>query len=188
MFIRPSRPSHNSLTVLLAGAYLLIVGVFAKVVAFLGGDATFAFKAFVLLVALVLLTVLLLSDRVRLHTRRFVSRHFQRPLYDYRSVWRKFTEETASCVKQTELCQATVKLVADIFQALSVTIWLVDDKRENFVFAASTFLSETTAKNLKPQSADAMEVIRALEKHPDPDGLGHLQGRLGGRASVLSSR
>ena len=97
------------------------------------------------------LAILLLSDRVRLHTRRFVSRHFQRPLYDYRSVWRRFTEETASCVKQTELCQAAVKLVTDIFQALSVTIWLVDDKRENLVFATSTFLSETKANDLKPQ-------------------------------------
>ena len=159
---------HNSLTVLLAGAYLLIVGVFAKVVVFLGGDAAFTLKAFVLLVILILFAILLLSDRMRLHTRRFVSRHFQRPLYDYRSVWRRFTEETASCVKPAELCQAAVKLTADIFQVLSVTIWLVDDKRENFVFATSTFLSEAKANDLKPQSAEAMEVMRALEKHPDP--------------------
>ena len=167
--VYPSQSAlHNSLTVLLAGVYLLIVGVFAKVVTFLGGDAAFTLKAFVLLVALVLLAILLLSDRVRLHTRRFVSRHFQRPLYDYRSVWRRFTEGTASCVKPTELCQAAVKLVTDIFQVLSVTIWLVDDKRENFVFATSTFLSETKANDLKPQSVDAMEVMRALEKHSAP--------------------
>ena len=167
--VYPSQSAlHSSLTVLLAGAYLLIVGVFAKVVAFLGGDASFTLKAFVLLVILVLLAIVLLSDRVRLHTRRFVSRHFQRPLYDYRSVWRRFTEETASCVKPPELCQAAVKLVADIFQALSVTLWLVDDKRENFVFATSTFLSETKANDLKPRSAEAMEVMRALEKNPDP--------------------
>jgi putative PEP-CTERM system histidine kinase len=167
--VYPSQSAlHSSLTVLLAGAYLLIVGVFAKVVVFLGGDASFTFKAFVLLVILVLLAIVLLSDRVRLHTRRFVSRHFQRPLYDYRSVWRRFTEETASCVKPAELCQAAVKLVTDIFQALSVTIWLVDDKRENFMFATSTFLSESKANDLKPQSAEAMEVMGALEKHPDP--------------------
>ena len=170
--IYPTRTAlHTSPTVILAGAYLLMVGVFAKVVAFLGGDASFTTKAFVLLVILVLITVVLLSDRVRLHTRRFVSRHFQRPLYDYRSVWRRFTEETAACVKPTELCQAAVKSVTDIFQVLSVTIWLVDDKRENFMFAASTFLSEARANDLKPQSADAVEVMRALERHPDPTDL-----------------
>jgi putative PEP-CTERM system histidine kinase len=162
---------HNSLTVILAGVYLLIVGVFAKVVVFFGGDASFTLKAFVLLVTVVLIAIGFLSDRVRLHARRFVSRHFQRPLYDYRTVWRRVTEETATCVKPADLCQAAVKLVADIFEVLSVTLWLVDDKRENFVFATSTFLSEVRGNNLKPPSADAMEVMRALEKHPDPIDL-----------------
>ena len=167
--VYPSQSAlHSSLTILLAGTYLLILGVFAKVVTYLGGDTSFTIKAFVLLLGLVLLAVLLLSDKVRQQTRRFVSRHFQRPLYDYRSVWRRFTEETASCVKPVELCQAAVKLVTDIFQVLSVTVWLVDDKRESLSFCTSTFLSEAKANAMKPQSADVMEVIEALEKRPDP--------------------
>ena len=159
---------HNSFTVLLAGIYLLIVGVFARVVTFLGGDASFTLKAFIVLVALVLLAMLLLSDRVRMHTSRFVSRHFQRPLYDYRTVWRRFTEGTASCVTQAELSQAAVKLVTDIFQVLSVSIWLVDEKKGKLIFAASTFLSETKGNALNPENADAVEVINALRNHPDP--------------------
>src|ERR1700722_7956897 len=140
-------PSHSvlqgSLTALLAGIYLLIIGVFAKVVTFGGGDAAFTLKAFVVLVALVSLTILLLSDRVRLHTSRFISRNFQRPLYDYRTVWRKFTEDTASCVTQKDLCQAAVKLTTDVFQVLSVTMWLIDEKKEQLDFATSTFLAES---------------------------------------------
>jgi putative PEP-CTERM system histidine kinase len=162
---------HNSFTVLLAGIYLLIVGVFAQVVTWLGGDAAFTLKAFIVLVALVVLAILLLSDRVRMHTSRFVSRHFQRPLYDYRTVWRRFTEGTASCVKQGELCQAAVKLVTDIFQALSVSIWLVDEKKEKLNFAASTFLSETKGNELNPDALAATEVINALRNHPDPVDL-----------------
>jgi putative PEP-CTERM system histidine kinase len=159
---------YNSLTVLLAGIYLFVVGVFAKVVTFLGGDATFTVKAFVILLALVLLTVVLLSERVRLLTKRFVSRHLQRPLHDYRLVWRKFTEGTASRVDQTDLCRATVKLIAEIFQALSVTIWLVDDTRERLTFAASTSLSDTTATNLSPRGPEVVEVIRALLEQTVP--------------------
>ena len=159
---------HNSFTVLLAGIYLLIMGVFARVVTFLGGDTTFPLKAFVVLAALVLLAILLLSDRVRMHTSRFVSRHFQRPLYDYRTVWRRFTEGTASCVKQEELSQAAVKLVTDIFQVLSVSLWLVDEKKGKLMFAASTFLSEARGNALNPENAEALEVISALRNHPDP--------------------
>ena len=159
---------HHSFTILLAGAYLLIVGVFAKVVTFLGGDAAFPLKAFFVLVALVLLTMLLLSDRARLYTKRFVSRHFQRPIYDYRTVWRTFTEGTARRVEQSELCGAVVKLISDIFQALSVTIWLVDERKERLAFVASTSLSQAKAGHLTLESADAAEVIAALSAHPDP--------------------
>ena len=111
-------PSHsvilgNSLILILAGVYLLAVGAFANLVKWHGGNTSFAFKAFILLVGLVLLTVLLLSDRVRLYTKRFVSRHFQRPMYDYRTVWRRFTECTAARMDQLELCRASVKLVAE---------------------------------------------------------------------------
>jgi putative PEP-CTERM system histidine kinase len=168
-------PSHsvlqNSLTVLLAGIYLLIMGVFAKLVTYwpsLGASAAFTVEAFVVLAALVLLSMLLLSDRVRLRTSRFVSRHFQRPMYDYRTVWRKFTEATATCTNQTELCQAAVKSLTDIFQALSVTIWLVDDRREQLVFAASTFLSEAKAEGLVPKKEEIAGIINALQNHHEP--------------------
>jgi putative PEP-CTERM system histidine kinase len=165
-------PSHavlqNSFTVLLAGVYLLVMGFFAKIVTLVGGDKAFALKAFVILVALVLLTILLLSDRARLLTSRFISRHFQRPIHDYRTVWRKFTEATAMRMNQAELCQAAVKSVTDIFQALSVTIWLVDEKKEQLIFAASTFLSETKAGNLRPAKIETAEMLRHLQNHHEP--------------------
>ncbi len=159
---------HNSLTVVLAGIYLIVVGILAKLVAFLGGAASFERKAFLVLASLVLLTVILLSDRVRLYTKRFVSRHLQRPLYDYRTVWRTFAEATARRVEQPDLCKQVVKLVSDIFQALSVSIWLVDERKENLVFAASTSVSQEKAGGLTLEPLDAVEVIAALSAHPEP--------------------
>lgn len=162
---------HNSLTVLLAGIYLFLVGVFAKVVAFLGGDTFFAVKAFLVLIALVLLTMLLLSDRARLRTRQFVSRHFQRSLYDYRTLWRRVTQATASRVRHEELCQAALRLSTDIFQALSVSIWTVDDKNQNLVFAASTFLSPARALELQPETGAVGELIEAFGQRAEPVDL-----------------
>jgi putative PEP-CTERM system histidine kinase len=165
-------PSHSvlqgSLTVLLTGIYLLSVGVLAKIVAYLGGDAAFAIQAFVVLVSLVLLAILLQSDRVRLHLRHFVSRHFQRPLYDYRTVWQMFNEGTASRVEQIDLCRSLVKLVADMFQVLSVTIWLMDDRKESFALAASTSLAEAKGRETGPQKDETAEVIGHFHKHPEP--------------------
>ena len=171
----------SSLTVLLVGLYLLIMGVFAQLLKKLGlGADTFTITAFVVMCSLAVLTLLLLSDRVRLHTSRFVSRHFQRPLYDYRTVWRKFTDATASCVNQEELCRAAVKSATDIFQALSVTIWLVDDKKENLVFAASTFLSKPKADSLLPDKAAVAELIQYFQTQHEPADIDSVQASWAG--------
>src|ERR1043166_739910 len=159
---------HGSLTVLLAGIYLATVGLFARL---LGGDASFTVKAFLILVCLVLLTMVLLSDRVRLYTRRFVSRHFQRPLYDYRAVWRTFIEGTARRVEQTELCEAVVKLVSDTFHALSVSIWVLEERKQKLIFAASTSLSKTKADHLVLETSEAAQVIGGLSIELNPIDL-----------------
>lgn len=165
-------PSHavlqSSVTILLAGVYLLAIGVLAKVISLFHFGNSVVLMAFVFLGAAVLLTVLLLSDRVRLRLHRFVSRHFQRPLYDYRTVWRQFTEATASCVNQSDLCQVAVKGVTDIFQALSVTIWIVDEPQSQLVFAASTFLTEAKAETLRPNKEEFAEILKAFRAQHEP--------------------
>jgi len=159
---------YSSVTLLLSGCYLIIVGVLAKLLAFLGGGASLQEQALVVLVLLVILSMVLLSDRVRLYIKRFLSRHFQRPIHDYRSVWRTFTERTARQVEQSELADALVKLVSEIFQAHSATIWLVDEAKEKLAFAASTSLSPAKADLLALDPAATAEVIKALRGHPDP--------------------
>jgi len=159
---------QSSLTVFLAGIYLLAIGVLAKVVALFRVGEGDLIRWFVFLVAAVLFAILLLSDRMRLQLSRFVSRHFQRPLYDYRTVWRRFTEATASCVNQKDLCQVAVKAVTDLFQTLSVTIWLVDESQAQLVFLASTFLSEAKAETLRPGKEEVAEILRALRAQREP--------------------
>src|SRR5579884_2524327 len=159
---------HNSLILVLAGVYLLAVGMFANVVKWFGGNTSFALTTFVLFIDLALLTVLLVSDRVRLHTKRFVSRHFQRPMYDYRTVWRRFTECTASRMDQKELCRATASLVAEIFQVLSVSIWLVDEKKSALNFIVSTSLSDAKGAELQPTTAQTAEVLAGVQNNPEP--------------------
>ena len=140
---------RNSLTIVVVGVYLVVVGLFAKLATLLGGDSAFPLKAMGVLVSLVLLALLLQSDRFRLNVRQFVSRHFQRPLYDYRIVWKRFTEETASQVTRKETCEALVKLIAEIFNALSVSIWLVSDDNRALSLKASTSIGTTGHRSQK---------------------------------------
>ncbi len=167
--VYPSQTAlQGSFVVLIVGAYLLIVGVLAKVVTYLGGDSAFAPKAFLILVSLVVLAVALQSDRVRLHLRQFVSRHFQRPIHDYRTVWQKFTEVTASRVEQADLCRGLVTLTAELFQLLSVSVWLVDEKKESLVLKASSSHVAEAGGSLETRRLDAAAIIARFQPKPEP--------------------
>jgi putative PEP-CTERM system histidine kinase len=95
----------------------------------------------------------------------------QRPLYDYRTVWRSFTEAITSRVNQEELCEASAKQVTDIFQALSVSIWLVDEKRETLRLGASSTLSAAMGQELGPTREESMAIIEAMQGQSEPKDI-----------------
>jgi putative PEP-CTERM system histidine kinase len=167
--VYPSRAVlSSSVTVLLAGIYLVLVGALAKAMAFLPGGGSFEVKALGVLVAMVFLAMLLMSERLRARVNRFVSRHFRRPVHDYPRVWRTFAETTTRCIESGMLSEAVARLVSDVFQALSVTVWLTDESRTRLRFAASTSQFETAAVETELLAAESARLIQALRNHPEP--------------------
>lgn len=137
--VYPSRVVlQSSITLLLVGAYLFIVGVLAQVVAAVGGMANFQLQALLVLGGVVLLAVLLLSRRVRRAIQLLVSRHFRRPQHDACAVWTRLTQSLARLQDQNALCQAAIKLISETFSVLSVAFWLVDERSEQLRCIAST--------------------------------------------------
>ena len=159
---------YQSLAVLLVGAYLLAVGFLAKFAAAMSKTMAFPLEAFLLLLGLLGLGVLVLSDRVRLHTKRFISRHLHRPMHDFREVWNRFSEQTHGHADEAELCRATAKWIAETFDALSVTAWLVPPGEERLVFAASTVLTEAAAAPLLDDNENLAEAIEKLRHEENP--------------------
>ncbi len=159
---------HRSFTVLLVGSYLFAVGLLAKLVGVVVGEEAFPLAAFVVMLGLVGMCVILLSDRVRQALRRFISRHFRRPLYDYRKVWTAFNERMSSLINEVDFCRDVARLVAETFEALSVTVWLIDQERKEINFAASTVVSEATAQTLLKSPLGIDEIIQFLLQNPDP--------------------
>lgn len=157
-------PSHavlrGSLTVFLAGCYLLVVGLLAQVVAMLGGTAGFPAQAFLVLVGVVGLATLLLSARVRSGVQRFVARNFRRPQHDFRQVWTRFTQRTSNVMNRGDLCRAATKLISETFDALTVSLFLVDEEQGQLVRSVSTYEGESVGDErgegiaLDPETAE----------------------------------
>lgn len=173
-------PSHavlyRSLSLLLAGAYLLGVGVLAKLIEWWGRPESFPLAAAVWLAALVGLGLLALSDRVRLRLRRFVARHFQRPLHDYRRLWSEFSSRTAACLNEPEYCQAVARLVSETFEALTVSVWLVQESRHGLTCGASTHWSADQVAARLDEVEGARALVEELSRLPGPADLAALSG------------
>jgi putative PEP-CTERM system histidine kinase len=160
---------YGSVTVFLVGVYFIAVGVVARTVFYLRGTHDPALTTFFVFVAILGLAVLLLSDRLRLQRKRFISRHFQKPRYDYLKVWAQFTERTASLASIRNLCNNIVGMVSETLETLSVSIWLVDEQEETLSLGGSTaFLAADREENLKITGKTAKTLIRTMEHQTQP--------------------
>ena len=152
----------SSVTVLIVGGYLFIVGVLANVVRRTGGVEGFQFQAFVVLLGMAGLAVLLLSDRLRQRIHGFVSRHFARAQHDSVRIWTEFSRRLANVTDQAGLCAVSARLVSETFEVLSVTIWLLDDQKEHLVAGASTAPQPSETRTGDPSATASMAVAAGL--------------------------
>lgn len=158
---------YHSLTVLAMGGYLLLVGLLAQAVTYLGGEDILPFEALLVFFAFLLLAMFWMSDEWQQRSRLFISRHFQRPRYDYRKEWLVFTQRTTSLLESKDLCDAVVKMVSETFGVSCVTLWLLDETRQQLLFGGSTVFPETQARELLlTKTSDGAALIRVMqEKH-----------------------
>ena len=159
---------YRSVTLIVAGAYLVVMGGLTRLAFQLGIEESLLLRALLALAAVVGFVVLLLSDRLRQSVKRLVSRHFRRPEHDYRQVWTRFARQTESILDVPTLCRSAVRLVSETFEALSVSIWTAEPAASRLQLGASTTLSAARARELTRPDADDAEVLAGLEGAAEP--------------------
>lgn len=153
---------------LLIGAYLVAVGLLSKIVTIWTGEHAFVARSFSVLLALAILAVLLLSERVRERIGRFASRHFDRPQFNYRSVWLNFIEQSASILEPEPLCRLAANWASEELRVLSVSVWLVEEDGKHLRAVASTCLTEVSGQPDFTPARQVPDLIEALARRPDP--------------------
>jgi putative PEP-CTERM system histidine kinase len=177
---------YNSATVVVVGAYLLVVGVLARVVQYLGGPSALPAATLVAFLALLGLAVLALSDRLRERVQQFVNRNFRRPQYDYRREWAAFTMATSTLVDRKALCAAVAARVSETLRVPSVTVWIYDEAGTRLALGGSTIYSDSEAGSWLATHGHALiEVMAKAGAGPvDLDTLPEGGSRLGPSATV----
>lgn len=181
MEVYPSRAVlHTSITVLLVGSYLFVVGILAQVVERTGGAGSFQLQAFLVLIGVAFLAILLFSERLRHRVRDFVSHHFKRPRYDSRQVWTRFTQSTSKAIDDESLCAAAAGLISQTFNVMSVSIWIFDEtgdrlslsasssqsrrRGQSVIFSAAALSSRQGVLNLERRKEDWATTLRSLSE------------------------
>jgi putative PEP-CTERM system histidine kinase len=152
-----------SLTAILASIYLICMGLLVFVMRAFNLHRLLALDALLVLLALAVLGALLLSDRLQERVKRFITRHFERPLYDYRKAWMDLTEKTNSLVELKELCGAVARIVSQTFGILSVNVWLCDEAKEKLMLAGSTVFTRLQAEDLVRSGDAIMQLFNTIE-------------------------
>ena len=155
---------YNSFTLIVVGVYFLALGLAVQA---LDGYLALPLRALIVFWALLGLVTVLSSDRIRLEIKRFVSRHFRRPHFDYRKVWLDFTARTATLVEEKALCEASVNLICEMFAIHSVSIWLTDANQPHLSCGASTALSANRACNVPVLQDKAADILQILPEQTD---------------------
>ena len=152
---------RSSLTVIIVGGYLFVVGLLAVVVRRFGGAEFFQLQALVVLAGMAGLAILLLSDRARQRLQAFVARHFSKAQHDSVRVWSLFSQRLASVTDEAGLCAVTAKLVSETFNVLSVTVWLRNEETGQFALGNSTASAESrrSADTLSPAVAAGIQQL-----------------------------
>ena len=140
---------HNSFSLIIVGAYFLFVSIIANY--FYKSEAShyIAFTAFLVMISIVGLFSIIFSDKIKKKSKIFLSRHFKRPLYDYRKEWENFTRGSSFAADLYQLCNSVVRIVSKTFDCLSVTIWVKDKIEDDAILGASTVLSEIEKEQFK---------------------------------------
>ncbi len=162
---------YRSLTISVVGIYLLIVGILTKLISNFPNNKVFSLSIFFVFLSLVLLALILLSDRLQQEIKRFLYRNFYRSGYDYRKQWAAFTEGTSSKINTKDLCLAVTKMVSDNFGSPSVTIWMIEDPQEQIVLGGSTVFSDIGNLDFKLYKNDFEFLLRMMREREYPVDL-----------------
>jgi putative PEP-CTERM system histidine kinase len=115
-------------TLILAGAYLLLLSVSGYYVRILGGNWGEALQVLLSAVALAFLATLVLSRRIRAKLMVVISQNFFDYKYDYREEWLKMTKELSDLSDEPPLPLRAIRMLAGLVESNAGAIWLKSEQ------------------------------------------------------------
>ncbi len=122
----------GSVTLILAGLYLLVVGIVAEWIRWTGWEMGATLSALAVFCGVIGLVVTLVSRSLRAQVRLFLARHFYRSKYDYRSKWLEVTEAFHGADSLDIIFDRLLALLGRTFSSSKISIWVFYEADRRF--------------------------------------------------------
>jgi putative PEP-CTERM system histidine kinase len=126
------RAAFHSITLVLAGGYLLALSALGYYVRYFGGSWGRALQISLLTAALAALVALGVSGSLRARLRVFLDKHFFSYRFDYREEWLRFTETLDTRGSPQQVGQAVIRGLADMVDCPAGALWARVDADDAF--------------------------------------------------------
>ena len=122
----------RSYTLLLAGIYLLVIGMLGKIVQIIGKNLSFFLAFLIAFFVILVIVVAILSRSLKQRVQLLIERNFYRSKYDYRREWERFSRRVSSILSIRELLQEFIGAVSETVGTENVSIMLLNERRREF--------------------------------------------------------
>ncbi|MBK1679314.1 XrtA/PEP-CTERM system histidine kinase PrsK [Rhodocyclus tenuis] len=126
------KAAFHSVTLLIAGLYLLFMAGIGYYVRYFGGDWGRALQLGLVCAAILGLGVLGVSGAMRAKLRVLVGKHLFSYRYDYREEWLRFTHTLSAEDSPQGMGQQVIRGLANMVESPAGTLWLRDASNESY--------------------------------------------------------
>lgn len=138
------KAAFHSVTLLLAGLYLLFMASVGYYVRYFGGEWGRAFQLALLFIGILVLGIFLLSGSMRAKVKVLVGKHFFHYRYDYREEWLRFTQTLTTQDSPQSMGEQVVQGLANMVESPGGALWLREAGRESYAQTARWNFPEST--------------------------------------------
>jgi len=127
---------YHSITFISIGSYLLLTGLTILWIQKLGMKLSFVITGFMVFIALIILSILLLSPEAKARLKFFINTHFFSNKYDYRKEWGELSGYLSIAFNENQIIHLTSQVILDSMYIKELSIWLMkgSDFRRTFSF------------------------------------------------------
>ena len=157
-----------------SGSFLALMAIGGYYVQLYGGSWGELIHILLLFLALLLISVLFVSNTVRSQLNVWINKHFFRHKYDYRVEWLKLINSLSHQSETEDFHQRTLDTLASIFKSPCGGLWIKHE--QHFKLAANSGLTLDSNNNQEPINSTFCQALQDNEwvfspKTPDSKNL-----------------